>query len=365
MSEVRLERVSRVYDRLPAVDDVSFTVGTGEFLTLLGPSGCGKTTTLRMVAGFLLPSAGDIYIKGQNVTRVPPNRRNTAMVFQSYALFPHLTVAENVGFGLKMRRIRGAEAAQRTQEALRLVKLEDLADRLPRQLSGGQQQRVALARAVVIRPEVLLMDEPLGALDLKLRQELQVQIRNVQRALGITTIYVTHDQGEALSLSDRVAVMRDGRIQQLDAPDRLYGRPVSAFVANFVGRTNLLPVEIVEIAPSRDRVRVRAVDGPDQFFSVSVEAKSCDRRPQERCLLGFRPENASMSGEPTNRLRARVHDVRYFGAVRSVSLTSALGGVLDVDLPSGAPVPSHGEEVTIAWHPNACFLLPMEDESLR
>jgi ABC-type Fe3+/spermidine/putrescine transport system ATPase subunit len=361
MSEVRLEGVSRAYDRLLAVDDVSFAVGTGEFLTLLGPSGCGKTTTLRMVAGFLLPTAGAIYIADENVTRVPPNRRNTAMVFQSYALFPHLTVAENVGFGLKMRGIRGAEAARRTQEALRLVKLEALADRLPRQLSGGQQQRVALARAVVIRPAVLLMDEPLGALDLKLRQELQVQIRSVQRALGITTIYVTHDQGEALSLSDRVAVMRDGRIQQLDTPDRLYGRPLSAFVANFVGRTNLLPVEIVEAGPRRDAVRVRAVDAPDQLFVVSVGEDGRSHGPGERCLLGFRPENASMGEGPPNRLRARVHDVRYFGPVRSVSLTSALGGAMDVDLPSGAPAPARGDEVTVGWQPTACFLLPPEE----
>jgi len=358
MSEVRLDGVSRLYDRVVAVDNVSLTVAEGEFLTLLGPSTCGKTTTLRMVAGFITPSGGAIYIKGADVTRVPANRRDTGMVFQSYALFPHLTVQDNVGFGLKMRGIRGSEATARITEALRLVKLEQLAERYPRQLSGGQQQRVALARAVVIRPQVLLMDEPLGSLDLKLRQELQVQIRNVQRELGITTIYVTHDQGEALSLSDRVAVMRDGRISQLDPPDKLYSRPASAFVANFVGRTNLLPVEIVGDGDAGYHVKSSA--SPDLTFAVGTREGDA-RRPGERCLLGFRPESTTLAPADGNRLTARVDDIRYFGAVRSVALTTALGNVMEIDLPAGAAAPARGDQVTIGWRPADCFLVPVDD----
>ncbi|MSP87976.1 MAG: ABC transporter ATP-binding protein [Alphaproteobacteria bacterium] len=361
MSEVRLEHVSRTYDRVTAVDDVSLTVAEGQFLTLLGPSGCGKTTTLRMIAGFLQPTAGTIYIKGEDVTRVSANRRDTGMVFQTYALFPHMSVAANVAFGLKMRGIRGEAAAVRVRDALRVVQLESMADRLPRQLSGGQQQRVALARAVVIRPQVLLMDEPLGSLDLKLRQELQIQIRSVQQELGITAIYVTHDQGEALSMSDRVAVMRNGRVEQLDQPDRLYSRPVNAFVANFVGRTNLLAVEVIEVFAAQSSCKVRSTDAPDLAFSVAIADADRAWRPGDRCLLGFRPENGVLGSTAENRIGARVRDVRYFGATRSVALTNALGGSLDIDVPSGNPIPARGESTEISWRPNGCFLLPRED----
>lgn len=361
MSEVRLENVSRVYDRVTAVDDVSLTVAEGQFLTLLGPSGCGKTTTLRMIAGFLQPTAGTIYIKGEDVTRVPANRRDTGMVFQTYALFPHMSVAANVAFGLKMRGIRGEAAAVRVRDALRVVQLESMADRLPRQLSGGQQQRVALARAVVIRPQVLLMDEPLGSLDLKLRQELQIQIRSVQQQLGITAIYVTHDQGEALSMSDRVAVMRNGRVEQLDQPDRLYSRPVSAFVANFVGRTNLLAAEVVEVSAAQSLYKVRSTDAPDLVFSAAIADAGREWRPGDRCLVGFRPENGVLGSTAENRIGARVRDVRYFGATRSVSLTNALGGSFDIDVSSETSIPARGEPTDICWRPSCCFLLPPEN----
>ncbi len=232
------------YGGTVAVRGVDLTVAPGEFVTLLGPSGCGKTTCLRMVAGFVAPDSGRILMAGRDVTAAPPYRRNTGMVFQSYALFPHKTVAANVAFGMKVRRVGRAEMVERTREALRLVHLEQLADRYPSELSGGQKQRVALARAVVIRPQVLLLDEPLGALDLKLREELQVEIKRVQSTLDITTLFVTHDQGEALGMSDRVAVMRDGEIVQIDAPHALYERPNSRYVANFVGRTNLIEVVV-------------------------------------------------------------------------------------------------------------------------
>jgi ABC-type Fe3+/spermidine/putrescine transport system ATPase subunit len=356
MPAVRLEKVSRSYDKVWAVGEIDLTIADGEFLTLLGPSGCGKTTTLRMVAGFLYPSKGRIFIGDEDVTRLPPNRRDTGMVFQTYALFPHFSVAQNVAFGLKMRGVRGAEARKRVAEALELVQLSSYADRLPKQLSGGQQQRVALARAVVIRPRVLLMDEPLGALDLKLRQDLQVQIRNVQREVGITTIYVTHDQGEALSLSDRIAVMRAGHIEQLDSPEALYSRPSSAFVANFVGRTNLLPIEIVATAPDRSGHTARIVGSDAAPVTVPLPTGG-EAKPGTRYLLGFRPESSSIGKQGPNAVPARVNDVRFFGSTRSVVLTSALGGVIEVDLPAGAAVPRADENVSVGWNLSESFLL--------
>src|SRR5579871_6982782 len=238
MSSVSLERVSKAYGEHLAVRDFSLEIAEGEFLVLLGPSGCGKTTTLRMIAGFVEPSAGRIRFGARDVTDLPPYRRNTGLVFQGYALFPHLTVFENVAFGLRMRKLEKAAIAERTTEALRLVRLEPLAHRMPRQLSGGQQQRVALARALVIEPEILLLDEPLSNLDAKLREEVRLEIRQLQRRLGLTTVMVTHDQEEALSVADRLVVMREGEIQQIGTQRELYDGPSNAFVADFIGRTN-------------------------------------------------------------------------------------------------------------------------------
>jgi putative spermidine/putrescine transport system ATP-binding protein len=223
-----------------AVDGIRLDVGEGEFFSLLGPSGCGKTTTLRMIAGFELPDAGRIEVGGRDVTALPPEQRDMGMVFQNYALFPHRTVAENVAFGLKMRKVGREEQARRVKDALAMVRLQGLEERRPSQLSGGQQQRVALARAIVINPTVLLCDEPLGALDKKLRQAMQFELKELHRRLGLTLIYVTHDQEEALTMSDRIAVMRAGRIAQLGAPREIYDRPTSRFVADFIGDTNIL-----------------------------------------------------------------------------------------------------------------------------
>jgi spermidine/putrescine transport system ATP-binding protein len=235
-----LQRVTKRFGAFTAVDDVSLAVAPGEFLTLLGASGSGKTTTLRMIAGFEHPEAGEILMDGQPITGLPPYRRDLNTVFQQYALFPHMTVRENVGYGLRMRNTARAEIADRVRKALDMVQLGALAERTPRQLSGGQQQRVALARALVNRPRVLLLDEPLGALDLKLRKEMQLELKHLNRQLGITFLYVTHDQEEALTMSDRVALMRRGRIEQLDTPRLMYERPVSKYVADFIGETNLL-----------------------------------------------------------------------------------------------------------------------------
>ena len=240
MSHVVLDRVVKNYGPLQAVAGVSLSVARGEFVGLLGPSGCGKTTTLQMIAGFASPDRGSITLDGRDLTRIPANRRNVGIVFQSYALFPHMTVAGNIAFGLEMRKVPRAERDARVRAAIAQVALDGLADRHPRQLSGGQQQRVALARALVINPDVLLLDEPLGALDAKLREGMQAELRQLQRKLGITTILVTHDQAEAMALCDRVAVMDGGRILQVAAPWEAYERPANAFVSGFLGKTNRL-----------------------------------------------------------------------------------------------------------------------------
>src|SRR3954465_10891651 len=315
MAGVVLDEVHKVYGDTVAVRSVDLQVAPGEFVTLLGPSGCGKTTCLRMVAGFVEPTAGRIMMAGRDVTHVPPHRRDTGMVFQSYALFPHKTVAANVAFGMRVRGVSRSETDERTREALRLVRLEQLAHRYPSELSGGQKQRVALARAVVIRPQVLLLDEPLGALDLKLREELQVEIKRVQSTLGITTMFVTHDQGEALGMSDRVAVMRGGEIVQIDTPTALYERPNSMYVANFVGRTNL--IEVVLKDREGDNMRVEANGAT---FSV-VAGQDANFAFGERCLLATRPEHFVIGQNDGNVLTANVLDVSYRGSIWNVELS--------------------------------------------
>jgi spermidine/putrescine ABC transporter ATP-binding subunit len=267
---VELHGVSKRFGKITALEDVSLAVRRGELITLLGPSGCGKTTLLNLVAGFLTPEQGEIAIEGRRVTDVPTYRREIGIMFQSYALFPHMSVAANVGYGLKMRRIARPEIARRVADALALIKLAGLEDRKPRQLSGGQQQRVALARALVIRPKVLLLDEPFSALDRNLRASMQVELKEIQRKLGVTTIFVTHDQSEALSLSDRIAVIAHGRVRQLGAPDEIYRRPVDRFVASFVGDVNVLRARLeridgaaaaVALGPVRMLVPARTLQG--------------------------------------------------------------------------------------------------------
>ena len=256
---VHVSGVTKRFGKTVALDDISLQVRRGELMTLLGPSGCGKTTLLNLIAGFLEPDGGEIVIDGQQITDLPAYRREIGIMFQSYALFPHMTVAANVGYGLKMRRLPKSEIARRVAEALALVKLQGLEDRKPSQLSGGQQQRVALARAIVIRPKVLLLDEPFSALDRNLRASMQVEIKDIQRKVGLTTIFVTHDQSEALSLSDRIAVIADGRIRQLGAPDEIYRRPADRFVASFVGDVNVLHGRIEHIGEDVATIAVGSV----------------------------------------------------------------------------------------------------------
>src|SRR5690349_3237673 len=303
MADLSLNGLSKHYGDFYAVREVSLTIADGEFLVLLGPSGCGKTTTLRMVAGFIEPSAGHVRLAGQDVTLLPPWKRNAGMVFQSYALFPHMTVAENVAFGLEMRKLATPEIEIRAREALRLVRLEAYASRLPRQLSGGQQQRVALARALAIRPDVLLLDEPLSNLDAKLRQEVRVEIRELQRQLGLTTVMVTHDQEEALTMADRLVVMNEGTVHQVGTQRDLYERPADRFVAGFVGRTTFLAGTV----ESAGRFRT------DGGLGLAVAGGT-----PGKAALSLRPERIEIAARPLagldNDLPGTVEFVSYLGA---------------------------------------------------
>jgi len=268
--EVGLYGVTKRFGDLVAVDDVTIEVAPGEFFSLLGPSGCGKTTSLRMVAGFEEPDEGRVVLTGQDIVGVPPYKRNVNTVFQSYALFPHLSVLDNVAYGLKQRGLGKADRHARARELLELVQLQALGDRKPRQLSGGQQQRVALARALVMAPQVLLLDEPLGALDLKVRRELQIELKRIQESVGITFVYVTHDQEEALAMSDRVVVMNEGRIEQLGAPGEIYDAPATRFVADFIGETNFIRRNGGTVAVRPEQLHLTAESGEGETLPATV-----------------------------------------------------------------------------------------------
>ena len=345
--DVRLVNAVKRFGTVVAVDDVSIDIARGSIFSLLGPSGCGKTTTLRLIAGFEQPDAGDVFIRGARVTSMPPYRRDFSMVFQSYALFPHLTVAENVAFGLRMRRVARGDRARSVDEALDLVKLRTLADRYPRQLSGGQQQRVALARAIVVKPAVLLLDEPLGALDKMLREEMQVELRGLQQRLGITAVFVTHDQEEALTLSDRVAVMHNGVIEQTGAPREIYDRPRNAFVASFLGASNFVEGTVV----ARDASSI-VVDTPAGRVSVH------GARPiGERARIAVRPERLRMQRGDAQGLPARVRDIVYRGPVTHFYMDSAAGPLLAYRQDARAGEWAIGDEVRCTWDADSAVVL--------
>jgi putative spermidine/putrescine transport system ATP-binding protein len=339
---VELQGVSKRFDAVEAVRELTLTIGRGELLTLLGPSGCGKTTLLNMIAGFEEPSAGKVVIDGQDVTAVPPYLRDTGMVFQSYALFPHMNIFDNVAFGLRMRKRPKAEIARDVSRALDMVKLNGLEGRRVRQLSGGQQQRVALARAIVIGPKVLLLDEPLSALDKNLRAEMQVELRELHDRTGLTTVFVTHDQGEALSLSDRIVVMSKGEIQQIATPLELYRHPANGFVASFIGEINRLPV-------ARCRIAGGGAVFEGEGFSLQASArKDLAVRDGEAAHLFVRPEHLAIIGAgdaPTNRISCRVVTHVYQGVYTLTRLDAgplgmlqlrALGGKVIGEAPVGA-----------------------------
>ena len=343
MGTLALEAIAKRYGTTTAVEHVDLAVAEGEFVALLGPSGCGKTTTLRMVAGFIAPSEGRVRIAGRDVTASAPHARDTGMVFQSYALFPHMTVAQNVGFGLEMRKVGRAERETRVTEALRLVRLEGLADRLPRQLSGGQQQRVALARALALKPQVLLLDEPLSALDAKIRVSLREEIRSLQRQLGITTIFVTHDQEEALSMSDRIVVMNEGRAEQIGTPFEIYNYPRTRFVASFVGTLNLLPAKVLDAAAG-----TLEIGGQTVFAAKGIAgAKAGDLR-----TVALRPEAVALgAGAPgRNVLAGQIEDVGFLGSVVRIRIRAG-GTLVSLDMFNnpGAPPPSPGQAAQIGF----------------
>jgi spermidine/putrescine ABC transporter ATP-binding subunit len=310
---VELRDLGRSYGPVAAVDGIDLTVFEGEFLSLLGPSGCGKTTTLNLIAGFIEPTRGRVLIDGEDVTGVPAYRRGLGVVFQNYALFPHMTVFENIAFGLRMRGAARAEMARRVGEALTLVRLEGYARARPAQLSGGMQQRVALARALVFQPKVLLLDEPLAALDKKLREEMRAELREIQRAVRITTIFVTHDQQEALGVSDRIAVMGRGRIQQLGTPREIYARPAARFVADFIGASNLLPVRVAAVRGDEAEVELEGVGR----LQVRGPGGGTALVPGGRVDLLIRPERIALlpadAGGP-NILSAKIVDLTFLGS---------------------------------------------------
>ncbi len=349
MAFLSLSNLSKVFGTTTAVEEFNLEVDKGEFVSFLGPSGCGKTTTLRMIAGFELPTKGVITLDGEDITYKSPNHRNIGMVFQSYALFPNLTIGQNIGFGLQVRKIPAAQAKQRVNEMLSMIHLEQHIDKYPYQLSGGQQQRIALARALAINPRVLLLDEPLSALDAKIRVELRLEIRRIQQTMGITTIYVTHDQEEALLISDRVVVMSQGCMEQVGTPANIYNFPASEFVAQFVGQLNMAPVTKIDL---HNHTCILA--GQVVRFEHSPE-----RKVSESPRLAIRPEELQIgTGEGRNALKGRVESVFFLGAV--VRLRVDVGGVLlsaDFFNERTRTLPRTGDEVVISFPEYSCWLI--------
>jgi putative spermidine/putrescine transport system ATP-binding protein len=340
-----------------ALKSVDIAIRGGEFVALLGPSGCGKTTLLRCIAGLVQPTSGEILIDGEAITRIPVHKRHLGMVFQSYALFPHMTVGHNVRFGLKMQGIEESTGAKRIAEALALVRMQGYEERYPAQLSGGQQQRVALARALVTHPKALLLDEPFGALDAKLRESMQIELRRLQKSLGITTIFVTHDQQEALTIADRIAVMNDGRIEQFDSPDCIYNAPETLFVADFIGQTNRLSARAVG---SRDGRTILSVAGSEATLECVAQAGIA---PNEEVVAMIRPEHVRLVNTASMErscLTGRVLDMVFVGEKQNVYVETP-AGVLIASVPNlrrgENPTIANGGSVGLAWEPDNLFVL--------
>ena len=355
--DVELRKVFKVFNGETAVRGVDLDIHQGEFFSILGPSGCGKTTTLRLMAGFETPSAGEVMIRGQSMTNTPPYRRPVNTVFQSYALFNHMSVWENIAFGLRIKRQGKAEIEERVREALRLVKMESFANRFPTQLSGGQQQRVALARALVNRPSVLLLDEPLGALDLKLRKQMQVELSNLHQDLGLTFVMVTHDQEEAMSLSDRIAVMHEGRIEQIGSPEEIYECPQTAFVADFIGDTNLFPgrVEVCDRSTLTIRTKTNLkilVQQSDMWSGGTGDSVVVSVRP-EKVYLNLYPPDVSV-----NCFEGRLKHTMYMGTHVHYVVELLSGDRITVRQPNtGGSVPDPHTPIYAYWGTTDCLAL--------
>ena len=347
---VQLEGVNKYFGKNHVVKNLNLSVEEGEFLTLLGSSGCGKTTTLRMIAGFEEPTSGSILVEGQAVEEKEPSERNVNTVFQSYALFPHKTIYDNVAYGLKMKKVPKTEIARRVKEIMALVQLTGFEERYPSQLSGGQKQRVAIARALINRPRVLLLDEPLGALDLKLRKQMQLELKRLQRKLNITFIYVTHDQEEALTMSDRIAVMHDGILDQLGTPEEIYEQPRTKFVATFIGETNIFEGNIKELAMGRVAVRIEngVIRGCGYGFSRN-----------EYITVSVRPEKMKFSAAPVKgfQLEAQVKDYVYAGSVVKCIAVLQNGMEIKMDRLAGEELPEPGSIIHPWWEEKDAVLL--------
>ena len=358
--DVRLDRVTKRFGDVVAVDDLILEIEEGEFFSLLGPSGCGKTTTLRMIGGFEEPTAGAVYLGGRDVTDLPAYRRDVNTVFQSYALFPHLSVYENVAFGLRRKKLGRSEIDRRVREGLALVDLPGFERRRPSQLSGGQQQRVALARALVNRPRVLLLDEPLGALDLKLRKQMQLELKRIQHEVGITFLYVTHDQEEAMTMSNRLAVMRHGRVEQIGAPDDVYEHPQTEFVAGFLGASNLLDGEVKEVRGGIATVLI------ESGTSVSIPAERLNGHGGATAVkLGVRPEKIELEGDARespagwNVVAGTLRLSSYVGVSHQFTVDGPAGKTLTVyqqNLGARRP-PKEGDRVRLRWRPEHTFVV--------
>jgi spermidine/putrescine transport system ATP-binding protein len=349
--DVRLQDVVKKFDETVAVDGISLEIPRGSFFALLGPSGCGKTTTLRMIGGFEEPTSGRIFLGDQDVVGLPPYKRDVNTVFQSYALFPHMTIEGNVAFGLERRGLKKAEVKARVSEMLELVGLAGYGARKPRQLSGGQQQRVALGRALVNHPRVLLLDEPLGALDLKLRKQMQLELKRIQHEIGITFIHVTHDQEEAMTMADAIAVMNSGRIEQLGEPEELYERPATAYVAGFLGISNLLPATV----EGPDAVRLE--DGTIVRAKVNGQAGAV--------AAGVRPEKITIgAGGGANELPGTISETAYIGVATQVVVRTSAGivHVFAQNIDAGGRVPPPGSNVMLSWSPDSTFVVDREEE---
>ena len=366
--DVRLERVTKLFGDVAAVDDLSLDIQEGEFFSMLGPSGCGKTTTLRMIGGFEDPTYGTVYLGGRDVTDLPPYKRDVNTVFQSYALFPHLNVRENVAFGLRRKKVDKAEIGTRVTEIMDLVDLEGFEERKPPQMSGGQQQRVALARALVNHPKVLLLDEPLGALDLKLRKQMQLELKRIQQEVGITFIYVTHDQEEAMTMSNRLAVMRQGKIEQLGEPEDVYENPSTEFVAAFLGASNLLEGEVKESANGDATVLLSA------GTSVIVPLERIPSDAGSRVKVGVRPEKITIAREDrfvpgdVNSITGVLRMSTYIGVSHQYKVEGPGGTMLTVYIQNlGAEeAPRPGERVVLSWKPEHTFaVVPQDDLSME
>ncbi|MBM4430351.1 MAG: ABC transporter ATP-binding protein [Chloroflexi bacterium] len=344
---VKLDRLTKAFGDVVAVDEFSLDIARGEFVTLLGPSGSGKTTTLNMVAGFLEPTQGEIYIDGEPMAFKPPHKRGVGMVFQNYALFPHMTVFDNIAFPLKIRRVPKSEVVDKVKGALELVRLPGHEDRYPHQLSGGQQQRIALARAVVFNPSVLLMDEPLGALDKKLREYMQLEVKHIQESIGITVIYVTHDQSEALTMSERIVVMDHGVVQQVGVPEDLYERPANRFVADFIGETNLLQASVEAVS------QAYATANTSKGVRLRIPAAT-DLSPGRKVYLALRPERIFFAEEEQSGINSQVGVVEetiYLGEVIRYVVVIGEGERLQLKQPNRLGVRRHraGDQVRIGW----------------